>query len=175
VQQDEPGMDDLELSAFGWPIPAYVVGTHHQPVAPPEGIRRSINTTSGRCVVAGATTSSPSCATPTSSTPGRWPSTIARLAGLGSGFEVASIGELNMLQQIGVDAADVLYSNPIKPPSHIAAAHRAGLWRFSFDSEGELYKLAQHAPGSAPRDRACQRRGRRHAGGGRPRHLAAGP
>jgi len=53
-----------------------------------------------------------------------------------------------MLQQIGVDAADVLYSNPIKPPSHIAAAHRAGLWRFSFDSEGELYKLAQHAPGS---------------------------
>src|SRR6266568_586161 len=141
-------MDDLERSAFGWPIPAYVVGTHHQPVAPPEGIRRSINTTSGRCVVASATASSPSCATPTSSTPGRWPGTIARLAGLGSGFEVASIGELNMLQQIGVDAADVLYSNPIKPPSHIAAAHRAGLWRFSFDSEGELYKLAQHAPGS---------------------------
>jgi len=62
-----------------------------------------------------------------------------------------------MLQQIGVDAADVLYSNPIKPPSHIAAAHRAGLWRFSFDSEGELYKLAQHAPGSAPRDDPLRR------------------
>jgi ornithine decarboxylase len=77
------------------------------------------------------------------------PEVLRTLAGLGSGFEVASIGELNMLRDIGVDAADVLYSNPIKPPAHIVAAHQAGLWRFGFDSEGELYKLAQHAPGSA--------------------------
>jgi ornithine decarboxylase len=71
------------------------------------------------------------------------------LAGRGAGFEVASIGELGTLQALGVDSAEVLYSNPIKPPAHIAAAHAAGLWRFSFDSEGELHKLAQHAPGSA--------------------------
>jgi ornithine decarboxylase len=77
------------------------------------------------------------------------PEILQTLAGLGSGFEVASIGELRTLQQIGVDSADVLYSNPIKPPAHIAAAHDSGLWRFSFDSEGELHKLAQHAPGSA--------------------------
>ncbi|WP_250033050.1 type III PLP-dependent enzyme [Paractinoplanes maris] len=67
----------------------------------------------------------------------------------GAGFEVASIGELRMLQAIGVDPADVLYSNPVKPPSHIAAAHAAGLWRFSFDSPNELAKIAEHAPGSA--------------------------
>ncbi|WP_250005776.1 type III PLP-dependent enzyme [Actinoplanes sp. M2I2] len=67
----------------------------------------------------------------------------------GSGFEVASIGELRMLQAIGVDPADVLYSNPVKPPAHIAAAHAAGLWRFSFDSPNELAKIAEHAPGSA--------------------------
>src|SRR6185503_515664 len=74
---------------------------------------------------------------------------LRTLASLGSGFEVASVGELRQLQAIGVDAADVLYSNPIKPVAHIAEAYRAGLWRFSFDSEGELHKLAQHAPGAA--------------------------
>ena len=74
---------------------------------------------------------------------------LRTLAAYGSGFEVASLGELRMLQAIGVDAAEVLYSNPIKPPAHIAEAYKAGLWRFSFDSEGELHKLAQHAPGSA--------------------------
>jgi len=71
------------------------------------------------------------------------------LAALGSGFEVASVGELRMLQEIGVEAAEVLYSNPIKPPAAIVEARRAGLWRFSFDSEGELRKQAQHAPGAA--------------------------
>jgi ornithine decarboxylase len=74
---------------------------------------------------------------------------LRTLAAYGSGFEVASLGELQVLLNIGVDAADVLYSNPIKPPGHIAEAHRAGLWRFSFDSEGELHKLAQYAPGAA--------------------------
>jgi ornithine decarboxylase len=77
------------------------------------------------------------------------PEILRTLAGLGSGFEVASVGELRQLQAIGVDAADVLYSNPVKPPQHIAEAYRAGLWRFSFDSEGELHKLAEHAPGCA--------------------------
>jgi ornithine decarboxylase len=74
---------------------------------------------------------------------------LRTLAGRGAGFEVASIGELRALEAIGVDPADVLYSNPVKPPAHVAAAHAAGLWRFSFDSVGELHKLAAHAPGSA--------------------------
>ena len=43
----------------------------------------------------------------------------------------------------------MLYSNPVKPPTHIAEAYRAGLWRFSFDSPNELSKIAVHAPGSA--------------------------
>jgi ornithine decarboxylase len=74
---------------------------------------------------------------------------LGTLAALGSSFEVASIGELRMLQAIGIDPAEVLYSNPIKPPQAIVEARKAGLWRFSFDSEGELHKLAQHAPGAA--------------------------
>jgi ornithine decarboxylase len=65
------------------------------------------------------------------------------------GFEVASIGELRLLQAAGVDPSAVLYSNTVKPAGHVAAAAAAGLWRFGFDSEGELHKIARNAPGSA--------------------------
>ena len=37
----------------------------------------------------------------------------------------------------------MLYSNTVKPASHIREAAEAGLWRFAFDSEGELHKLAR--------------------------------
>jgi ornithine decarboxylase len=74
---------------------------------------------------------------------------LGTLAGLGSSFEVASPAELRMATATGVPAADVLYSNPVKAPGHIAEAHAAGLNRFAFDSEGELHKLALHAPGAS--------------------------
>jgi ornithine decarboxylase len=77
------------------------------------------------------------------------PEILRTLAARGAGFEIASLGELRMLQAIGVDPAEVLYSNPVKPPTHIAEAARAGLWRFSFDSPNELVKIAEHAPGAA--------------------------
>jgi ornithine decarboxylase len=77
------------------------------------------------------------------------PEIVTALAALGSSFEVASAGELEVLRALGVDPAEVLYSNTVKPPSHVAAAYEAGVWRFAFDSEGELHKLAEHAPGSA--------------------------
>lgn len=74
---------------------------------------------------------------------------VSTLAGLGSSFEVASKGELEHLVAQGVDASRVLYSNPVKPASHVAATAAAGLWRYAVDTEGELYKIARHAPGSA--------------------------
>jgi ornithine decarboxylase len=77
------------------------------------------------------------------------PPILDALAALDASFEVASLGELLMLQKVGVDLSEVLYSNTVKPPTHIAEAYRLGLWRFAFDSEGELYKLARHAPGAA--------------------------
>ena len=77
------------------------------------------------------------------------PEVLRTAAAEGAGFEIASLGELRMLQAIGVDPADVLYSNTVKPASHIAEAAEAGLWRFAADSEGELHKIARVAPGSA--------------------------
>jgi ornithine decarboxylase len=77
------------------------------------------------------------------------PEILRTVAAHGGSFEIASLGELRMLQTLGIDPATVLYSNPVKPPSHIAEAYRAGLWRFSFDSPNELRKIAAHAPGAA--------------------------
>jgi ornithine decarboxylase len=71
------------------------------------------------------------------------------LAGLGSSFEVASAAELKIVTATGVAPSDVLYSNPVKPPGHIVEAHAAGLYRFAFDSEPEVQKLARCAPGSS--------------------------
>jgi ornithine decarboxylase len=68
---------------------------------------------------------------------------------LGGSFEVASANEMRMAQAVGAAPADLLYSNPVKPTGHIAEAAAAGLYRFAFDSEAELRKLAVHAPGSS--------------------------
>lgn len=68
---------------------------------------------------------------------------------LGGSFEIASLAELRMAEAAGAAPADLLYSNPVKPPAHIAAAAAAGLWRFAFDSEAELRKLAEFAPGAS--------------------------
>jgi ornithine decarboxylase len=77
------------------------------------------------------------------------PEVLQTASAAGAGFEVASLGELRMLQQLGVDPADVLYSNTVKPAAHIAGAADAGVWRFAVDSEGEVEKVARNAPGSA--------------------------
>jgi ornithine decarboxylase len=77
------------------------------------------------------------------------PEILARLHGLGCRFEIASAAELDALRSIGADPAEVLSSNPVKPIEHIAREHAAGVWRFAFDSEDELDKLAAGAPGAA--------------------------
>jgi ornithine decarboxylase len=77
------------------------------------------------------------------------PRVLEALSQLGSRFEIASAGELAALEPLGVDAAEIIYSNPVKPPEHIERTFKAGVWRFAFDSIGELEKLARHAPGCA--------------------------
>ena len=77
------------------------------------------------------------------------PEVLNTVADHGTSFEVASLGELRMLQELGVDPTDVLYSNTVKPASHVVGAAEAGVWRFAADSEDELRKIARCAPGSA--------------------------
>lgn len=75
------------------------------------------------------------------------PAVLAHLHGLGCGFEIASATELRLLLDIGVRPAEVLFSNPVKPPAHIAEAAAAGVRRFAADCIGEIAKLAELAPG----------------------------
>jgi ornithine decarboxylase len=74
---------------------------------------------------------------------------LRRLHGLGCRFEIASAPELDTLLAIGVDPADMLYSNPVKPASHVARTYAAGVRRYAFDSYDELTKLAAYAPDAA--------------------------
>jgi len=74
---------------------------------------------------------------------------LRQVHGLGGSFEVASVAEMRMAAAAGGAPADMLYSNPVKAPDQIAEAAAAGLYRFAFDSEAELRKIAAHAPGAS--------------------------
>jgi ornithine decarboxylase len=77
------------------------------------------------------------------------PPLLRHLSDLGCRFEVASSHELATLIGIGVRPAEVIFSNPVKPWWHIRDAYAAGVNRFGADSDTELQKLAEHAPGCA--------------------------
>lgn len=76
------------------------------------------------------------------------PSLLATLHEAGCGFDVASKNEIDRLTAAGVPARTAIFSSTVKVPEHIAYAHAAGIDTFAFDSETELDKLAQHAPGA---------------------------
>jgi len=77
------------------------------------------------------------------------PRLLARLHAAGCLFEAASWAEVRAAAKAGADPGTVLYTNPVKPAADIARAWRAGVRRFAADSDGELHKLAEHAPGAA--------------------------
>jgi ornithine decarboxylase len=77
------------------------------------------------------------------------PRLLARLHAAGCRFETASWAEVRAAVKAGADPGTVLYTNPVKPAADIARAWRAGVWRFAADSDGELHKIAEHAPGAA--------------------------
>ena len=73
---------------------------------------------------------------------------LSLLAELGSSFDVASIGEVDLVLDLGVDPERLSYGNTIKKQADIAYAFERGVRLFTFDSEAELGKLATAAPGS---------------------------
>lgn len=66
----------------------------------------------------------------------------------GAEFDVASIGEIRMCRELGIDADRLYYGNPIKKAADIAAAREFGVRRFAFDTEDDLSRIAEHAPGA---------------------------
>lgn len=65
-----------------------------------------------------------------------------------AGFDIASLGEFRQLSALGVAAERILYSNPVKIPSHIAETYKGGVRCYAADSIHEIHKLKQYAPGS---------------------------
>ncbi|CAA7625618.1 Diaminopimelate decarboxylase [Candidatus Terasakiella magnetica] len=66
----------------------------------------------------------------------------------GSSFDVASRGEIDLCLANGVSAERISFGNTIKKTSDIAYAYDMGVRLYAFDSECELEKLAETAPGS---------------------------
>lgn len=75
------------------------------------------------------------------------PEILKYLASLGSGFEVASTGELKDLLKIGVDPKKIITSNTLKMPEFIKSAYQAGVEYYAYDCEMEIDKLSELAPG----------------------------
>lgn len=73
---------------------------------------------------------------------------IERLVALGSHFDAASRGEIELCLSLGAQPATISYGNTIKRAADIAFAHRAGITLFAADAEEELEKIAEHAPGA---------------------------
>lgn len=73
---------------------------------------------------------------------------IATLNKLDSCFDTASINEIKACLRLGVDPNKISYGNTIKKQRDIKIAYDLGIRLFAFDSENELYKIANEAPGS---------------------------
>ena len=69
------------------------------------------------------------------------PRVLRALIGEDAGFEIASISELDLLLGLGVPAAEVFYSNPLKSRDYIAYAASRGVEWFVIDSADELKKV----------------------------------
>ncbi|WP_067815036.1 type III PLP-dependent enzyme [Nocardia inohanensis] len=76
------------------------------------------------------------------------PEIIRLLDDEGAEFDVASIGEIELCLAQGVDPAVMCYGNPIKKAAQIATAYALGVRRFAFDTEDDVQRIAEHAPGS---------------------------
>lgn len=73
---------------------------------------------------------------------------LRALADQGCGFEVASAGEIRLLEDAALPTNDIVFSAPIKTPGDITYAVDAGVTRFVADSGVEVDKLAALAPRS---------------------------
>jgi ornithine decarboxylase len=73
---------------------------------------------------------------------------VERLVALGSHFDAASRGEIELCLGLGARPETISFGNTVKRPSDIAFAHMAGIALFAADAEEELEKIAEHAPGA---------------------------
>ena len=73
---------------------------------------------------------------------------LERMIAMGSSFDVASDGEINLLHAMGVEGDRMIYANPIKRPAGLTACKMTGVSRMTFDNASEIHKIANALPGA---------------------------
>lgn len=76
------------------------------------------------------------------------PEIIKQFIKQGTGFDVASAAEMDLVLSLGADPKDIIFANTIKSTEDIAKAYRKKVRLMTFDNEAELYKIAKHCPGA---------------------------
>lgn len=76
------------------------------------------------------------------------PAILSKLNSLGSKFDAASAGEIDMCLKAGAAPSDISFGNTVKRPQDIQYAYSKGIRLFAVDSLEEVEKVARHAPGS---------------------------
>ncbi len=72
------------------------------------------------------------------------PEVVGLLAELGSSFDVASVGEIDLCLRLGIEPDRLSYGNTIKKARDIAAAYARGVRTYAVDSIAELDKIRTH-------------------------------
>ncbi|HYC01723.1 MAG TPA: type III PLP-dependent enzyme [Azospirillaceae bacterium] len=76
------------------------------------------------------------------------PEILRLLVERGSCFDTASVPEIQACLDAGATPDRISFGNTIKKASDIRIAHELGISLFAFDSDAELEKIAEHAPGA---------------------------
>lgn len=76
------------------------------------------------------------------------PEVVKAMVAAGTGFDVASEAETQAVLAAGAKPSQLIFANTIKPVPALVAARKLGVDLMTFDSEYELDKIAEHAPGA---------------------------
>jgi ornithine decarboxylase len=68
------------------------------------------------------------------------------MVAMGTGFDCASKGELDMMLKLGVHPSRIIFAHPTKRPCDIRFARDNGIQYTTFDTESELHKIAALNP-----------------------------
>jgi ornithine decarboxylase len=76
------------------------------------------------------------------------PEIIKTMVAARASFDVASVAEMNQVLAAKAKPSQIIFANTVKPVESIAHAAKKGVTLMTFDSEYELAKIAEHAPGA---------------------------
>ncbi|ORX91372.1 hypothetical protein K493DRAFT_317309 [Basidiobolus meristosporus CBS 931.73] len=74
------------------------------------------------------------------------PMVLRFLARLGVNFDCASLKEMEMVLNLGVDPSRIIFANPCKQASHLRYARDNGVLMMTFDNADELHKIKRIHP-----------------------------